>query len=358
MRIIKSIIAALTMSISTPIVIATTAQALEYGNPAPENPQSRAVASLKIGKTGSFGDCTGTLIDPQWIVTARHCLEATKNQGSQARFGQGNNTEIYNVDSWALSPKIDIGLIHLEHKVNNITPAKLLSTLPNDGDIGQFYGWSSSSPLARKNILPTGEWKVKGSIGFSRSAVSEKDVEKPQSGVNTSQQGHATVSSTTPPNDKLPGEMVAHQASSADDSSPNSPENDATNTQGALLELQSTNKAAVQGGDSGGPFFINGKLAGVLTAGTGELDVNTPSRRIFLTPVVSALHWINQIISGQDKDSILTPETAPDPLPTQQASQPYVKKTLIGSVLIILAVGIIVRLKRKTEHSEDHFFAK
>jgi len=136
---------------------ATPANALEHGELAPDTPESRTVASLKIGRVGNFGDCTGTLVSDQWVLTARHCLESVNNKGTQVRLGQ----EVYDVDSWALSPHSDAGLLHLTRKVTSIQPATLAQEEPQVGQVGTLYGWSSSSSMARRGQLPMAKMEVK-----------------------------------------------------------------------------------------------------------------------------------------------------------------------------------------------------
>lgn len=314
--------------VSTTLLLSSApALALENGEPAPANAESSSVAALKIGKVGNFGDCTGTLVADQWVLTARHCLESVNNEGTQARIGG----KVYDADSWALSPMSDAGLLHLTQKVTDATPAKVSRDIPTPGQTGTLYGWSSSSSMARSGQLPMAKMVVNELLG---------------GGPSEGTPGEAAPGEAIP-GEAVPGEAVMPDAVKPDDSQTESipagtesiPADAAMMPmiESAVLDALSVSGAGMQGGDSGGPFFVDGKLAGLATAGTSNGDPDLPSPSAAITTLAGTADWIDDITSGRDTESVLTAENTPAPPKTIQTSADH-----MWGYLAIACVGLVV----------------
>ena len=298
------------------LLSAAPALALENGEPAPANVESGSVTALKIGKVGTFGDCTGTLVADQWVLTARHCLESVNNEGTQARIGG----KVYDADSWALSPVSDAGLLHLTEKVTDATPAKVSRDIPAPGQTGTLYGWSSSSSMARSGQLPMAKMVVNELLG---------------GGLDEGTPGEVA------PGEATPGEAVPGESQSV--SIPAGPESIPADAammpmiESAILDAHSVSGAGMQGGDSGGPFFVDGKLAGLATAGTSNGDPDLPSPSVAITTLAGTADWIDGVTSGRDTESVLTAENTPAPPKTIQTSADH-----MWGYLAIACVGLVV----------------
>ena len=308
------------------LLSAAPALALENGEPAPANAESGSVTALKIGKVGTFGDCTGTLVADQWVLTARHCLESVNNEGTQARIGG----KVYDADSWALSPVSDAGLLHLTEKVTDATPAKVSRDIPVPGQTGTLYGWSSSSSMARSGQLPMAKMVVNELLG---------------GGPDEGTPGEVALGEATPgevaPGEATPGEAVPGESQSV--SIPVGTESIPADAammpmiEGAILDAHSVSGAGMQGGDSGGPFFVDGKLAGLATAGTSNGDPDLPSSSVAITTLAGTADWIDGVTSGRDTESVLTAENTPAPPKTIQTSADH-----MWGYFAIACVGLVV----------------
>lgn len=330
------------------LMTATPALALEDGDPAPDNAQSSSVAALKMGKIGSFGDCTGTLVADQWVLTARHCLESVNNEGTQARIAG----KVYNADSWALSPTSDAGLLHLTEKVTNATPAKISHDIPTPGQTGTLYGWSSSSSMARSGQLPMAKMVVKEILGGAPSGSDTPSAPETPSDSKAST-GADVSTETAPPQapQSKPGMTETGQTESNPEGMSEVPADNSIQPmiETSILDVQSVSGAGMQGGDSGGPFFVDGKLAGFATAGTANGDPDLPSPSAAITTVAGTAEWIDNIISGRDAQSVLTTENTPAPPENIQTSGDniwgYLAIALVG--LAVGAIGSRIRNARQ-----------
>lgn len=223
-------------------VAAQPAWAMESEQFAGDTPEAEPVVSVRVDDSDpDDGVCTGTAIDPHWVITARHCVEAAAKPGGSVRTGQGENQKVFQVDRHEVAPRGDIALLHTTEDLGLSTYATIADTVPS-GEVN-IYGWSSD-----------------GSGGSTKLPAAE-----------------ATVRGESP--------LALFDAPSA-------------------LDVALKHGARIQPGDSGGAIFSEGKVAGVMSAGLFEDPENpteeemTSNAAVAVAPVAEQAEWIRGVVAG------------------------------------------------------------
>lgn len=223
---------------------AAPAAALESTTFAEETEEAKPVVSVRVDDSDpDDGVCTGTAIDPHWVITARHCVDAAAKPGGSVRIGQGDQQRVYKVDRHEVAPVGDIALLHTEQEMALERFAEVADEVPT-GDVN-IYGWSSDGS-GGSTKLPSAQAEIRG--------------ESP---------------------------LALYEAPTA-------------------LEVALKDGARIQPGDSGGAIFADGKVAAIMSAGLFEDPDNpteeemTSNAAVAVAPVADHVDWIRGVIGGTD----------------------------------------------------------
>ncbi|WP_293832068.1 trypsin-like serine protease [uncultured Corynebacterium sp.] len=268
-------------------VAAQPAWAMESERFAGDAAEAQPVVSVRVDDSDpDDGVCTGTAIDPHWVITARHCVEAAAKPGGSVRTGQGENQKVFQVDRHEVAPRGDIALLHTTEDMGLSSYASVADTVPS-GDVN-IYGWSSD-----------------GSGGSTTLPAAE-----------------ATVRGESP--------LALFDAPTA-------------------LDVALNDGARIQPGDSGGAIFSEGKVAGVMSAGLFE-DPENPTEEemnsnaaVAVAPVAEQAEWIRGVVAGSADAGAASGDESSEPA----ASLRYVVLGL--GALALVAAGLFMATRRKHE---------
>ena len=265
---------------------AQPAWAMESQTFAGDTPEAEAVVSVRVDDSDpEDGVCTGTAIAPQWVLTARHCVEAAKKPGGSVRAGQGEMQFNYQIDRWEVAPRGDIALAHTVEEMQIGQFPEVAEEVPS-GEVN-VYGWSSDGS-GGSTKLPSAKGEVRG--------------ESP---------------------------LALFEAPTA-------------------LDVALQDGARIQPGDSGGAIFSGGKAAGVMSAGLFEDPDNptdeemTSNAAVAVAPVADQVEWIRGLLSKPEK----TPEERMPASDGPRASGFTAAGVAVG-LLIAVAAGWVVLSRRK-----------
>lgn len=274
---VKRIIAASMMVGGLSTVSVPLASAVVNGEQATSNAETRSIVGIQtpaMGKEGMVDNCTGTVVAPDWILTASHCVldqdsvEEVAVVAHGTTYGNatfsvdGENVQKFNKVVFGRSQVFkpsdgtDIALIRLPRALPGVSPATIASTSKPAGGSGLLYGWG----------IPATETHKFG----------EKLLVAP-----------STIAFNGLPRDfkELGNNLGVFEKYS----------------NGTYYYTTQVSPATAVQGDSGGPLMINGVVSGVTSQLVSDLKTDT-TLGVLSTDVGAHADWIKETI-GSSKAS-------------------------------------------------------
>ncbi|PRQ12269.1 hypothetical protein C1Y63_01535 [Corynebacterium sp. 13CS0277] len=122
---------------------AAPAEALVFAAPVIGGIAAQATAAVQLGNS----TCTATLISPEWLLTARHCV----GEGNFSAITVGNTAagEKRFATDVIISPHADLAVVKMNAPVA-AQPARLATFHPTTGQRGVIAGWGKSALVAKE----------------------------------------------------------------------------------------------------------------------------------------------------------------------------------------------------------------
>ena len=183
-KLLLSVLACLLIALVPAVGAAPPAQAILYGEDSADT-----VGAVQVLLSNEAAFCTGTLINPGWVLTARHCVTDNSAQPATTevflgdlRFRQGERHDVQEIFN---HPTADAALLHLTTRTEQIELVQPYGVNdPRTGTPASIRGWGATqaNPSRPASTLQVGSNTVAAVFEGSTMELTSTDGSKTQNG--------------------------------------------------------------------------------------------------------------------------------------------------------------------------------